>query len=533
MSLPPPPPPPGFHPGSRAHNLDRLKTETFDILIAGGGINGAGIARDLALRSHRAGLGLKIGLIDKRHFSGGTSGRNSQLIHGGLRYLKYFEFDLVREALAERRTLLQIAPHLVEPLPMLLPFYSGFDRYFYGAGLWLYDQLAGEYNIGRRRYLRPDDVANIEPGLSRGGMHSAAIYFDARVQSARLTLENLFDASRLGVAIANYTSAGAWQGRDRDGLIAVPAIEQFTGEQFTIRTRRIVDARGPWEDSGNVRLVRGSHIIMPALNRSENAIAYFGDDGRIIFVIPWGPGNRLSLVGTTDIDHHGTADRVRISNEEVRYLRGVVSRLFPGQSAGSEPLAAYSSLRPLIVSGSASATAASRSHKIWIEDGVLKITGGKYTTYRSMSEEAVDLLLPETRGDCESAEVAVGGNSPEQFRRNLSQAPSLAARYGREPAGLASLTRLFGCQTPAMLEAGGVVAWAVQHEMAMRLADVMFVSTYWGHEDHWTAEKLEPLAREMQRRLGWTAGRMQEEIALTMDLARMPGAVSSSEHEPA
>ena len=134
-------PPPGFHPGTRARNLDRLKNETFDILIVGGGINGAGIARDLALRSQRAGLELNIALIDKRHFSSGTSGRNSQLIHGGLRYLKYLEFDLVREALEERRTLLRIAPHLVEPLPMLLPFYSGFDRYFYCCiGEWPLDQ---------------------------------------------------------------------------------------------------------------------------------------------------------------------------------------------------------------------------------------------------------------------------------------------------------------------------------------------------------------------------------------------------------
>ena len=512
-------PPPGFLPGSRTRNLDRLQGETFDILIAGGGINGAGIARDLALRSQRAGLGLNIGLIDKRHFSGGTSGRNSQLIHGGLRYLKYFEFDLVREALQERRTLLQIAPHLVEPLPMLLPFYSGFDRYFYGAGLWLYDTLAGEYNIGRRRYLRPDDVAAIEPGLARTGLHSAAIYFDARVNSARLTLENLFDASRLGVAIANYTAAGAWR-RAPDGF-EVPVTEQFTGRRFDIRARRIVDARGPWEDSGNVRLVRGSHIIVPSLNRSENAIAYFGDDGRIVFVIPWGPGHRLSLVGTTDIDHGGTADSVRISNEEVRYLRGVVARLFPGQP-DVEPVAAYSSLRPLIVSCSASATAASRSHKIWIEDGVLKITGGKYTTYRSMSEEAVDLLLPETRGDSQTASLSVGGNTPEHFRDALSQAPALAARYAREPAGVAGLTRLFGRQTAAMLESGGVLAWAAKHEMAMRLADVMFVSTYWGHEQAWTTETLGPLAREMQRHHGWSEERVAEEIRLTLDLARLP-----------
>jgi glycerol-3-phosphate dehydrogenase len=504
---------------SRARNLERLRTETFDVLIVGGGINGAGIARDLALRSRRARLGLKIALIDKRHFSSGTSSRNSQLIHGGLRYLKYFEFDLVREALEERRTLLEIAPHLVEPLPMLLPFYSGFDRYFYGAGLWLYDQLAGDRNIGRRRYLRPDDVAGIEPGLNRAGMHSAAIYFDARVHSARLTLENIFEAAHLGVAIANYTEAGVW-----DASGHVPATDYFTGERFPIRARRIVDARGPWEDSGNVRLVRGSHIIVPALNRSENAIAYFGEDGRIIFVIPWGPDNRLSLVGTTDIDHHGTADDVRISAEEVKYLRGVIARLFPSQAA-VEPVAAYSSLRPLIVSGSASATAASRSHKIWMEGNVLKITGGKYTTYRSMSEEAVDMLLPGTRGDCETATIAVGGNTPAQFRRDLSRAPELAAKFGRDTADVVRLTRLFGRQTEAMLEEGGVIAWSVRHEMAMRLPDVLFVSTYWGHERHWTAETLEPLAREMERQLGWSGERKQHEIRLTLELARMPGAV--------
>lgn len=521
------PPPPGFDAGSRARNLDRLEADLFDILIVGGGINGAGIARDLAMRSRRAGLGLKIGLIDKRHFSGGTSGRNSQLIHGGLRYLKYFEFDLVREALQERRTLLETAPHLVEPLPMLLPFYSGFDRYFYGAGLWLYDQLAAEYNIGRRRYLRPGDVAAVEPGLARGGMHSAAIYFDARVHSARLTLENLFDASRLGAAVANYTSSVA-PGWTRDGgVFTVPAVEQFSGRRFDIRARRIVDARGPWEDSGSVRLVRGSHIILPGLARSGNAIAYFGGDGRIIFVIPWGPGNKLSLVGTTDIDHRGTPDEVRISNEEVAYLRGVAARLFPGEAGRAEPLAAYSSLRPLIVSGTGgggpgSATAASRSHRIWIENGVLKITGGKYTTYRSMSEEAVDLLLPDTRGECKTAEVAVGGNAPEQFRSDLGQAPALAARYGRETAGVERLTRLFGRQTAPMLAAGGVVAWAVRHEMAQRLADVMFVSTYWGHEDQWTQEKLGPVAREMQKQLGWSEARVEEEIALTLDIARMP-----------
>jgi glycerol-3-phosphate dehydrogenase len=296
------------------------------------------------------------------------------------------------------------------------------------------------------------------------------------------------------------------------------------GDSFTIRARRIVDARGPWESGGNVRLVRGSHLVMPRLTDSGNAIAHFGDDGRIIFVIPWGPDNRCSLVGTTDIDHAGTADDVAISDEEVRYLSGVVARLFPAR-AGLQPLAAYSSLRPLIAAanGDGSATAASRSHRIWMEPpGVLKITGGKYTTYRSMSEEAVDALIPELRGECETAVTPLGGNSPEQFRQDLLRAPQLAARFQRDPGGVTRLTRLFGNQTEPMLEAGGVIAWAVRHEMAQRLADVLFVSTYWGHENLWTAARLQPLAREMGRRLGWDDARLEAEIALVLKLSRVP-----------
>ncbi|MEZ5401707.1 MAG: glycerol-3-phosphate dehydrogenase/oxidase [Bryobacteraceae bacterium] len=471
----------GIEIGTRERHIAEMAGSALDVLIVGGGINGAGIARDLAMR---AGGKWRIGLVERRGFSGGTSGRNSQLIHGGLRYLKYFEFSLVKEALHERATLVKIAPHLVEPLPLLLPFYRAIDRYFYGMGLWLYDQLAGRLNIGRRRYLAPAEVAAVEPGLAREGLHSAAIYHDCAVGSARLVLENLQDAVRRGAFIANYVQAEPW--RREGGEYAVDIEDSFNRERRTLRARRIVDARGPWETGGNVRLVRGSHLIVPRLNASDNAIAYFGPDGRIIFVIPWGREKKLSLVGTTDIDHGGSADDVRISAGEVAYLRGVVRRLFPGKP--DQPVAAYSSLRPLIVSGNSSATAASRSHKIWMEDGVLKIAGGKYTTYRSMAAEAVDLLAPEWRGRCRTGEERL---------------PDPAA---------------------AIAAAGGPVAYAVRHEMARRLPDVMYVSTYWGHEKTWTAAALEPVAREMGAMLGWDAARVADEVALTLDLARMPGA---------
>ncbi len=454
---------------AREENLARLESEEFDVLIVGGGINGAGIARDLAMRSKDAGMGMKIGLIDKGHFSSGTSGRNSQLIHGGLRYLENLEFGLVKEALRERATLLKIAPHLVEPLPMLIPFYGRFDRYYYGAGLALYDMLAGSQNIGKRRHLTREEARRLEPDLATEGLHSAAIFFDCKVHSARLLLENVFDAARMGAAIANYVEAGEWNGRE------VPATETLTERRFSIRAKKLVDARGPWEGRGNVRLVRGSHIVVPRLTRSENAIAYFGPDGRIMFVIPWGENNDLSLVGTTDVDHAGSPDDVHISTEEIEYLQGNLRRLFPGRPV--EHVAAFASLRPLVASGSKSATAASRSHKIWLEDGrLLKIAGGKYTTYRAMASEAVDLLAPELRGRCRTSEVRLGnsldGVAPEQR-----------------------------------------VKHAVRHEMAMRLPDVMYASTYWGHERKLTRENLLPVAREMGEELGWDERRMEEEIA--------------------
>ena len=509
-----------------------------DVLIVGGGINGAGIARDLGLRAAAAGRALRIGLVDKRHFGSGTSSRNSQLIHGGLRYLKYLEFRLVREALRERATLLRIAPHLVEPLSLLIPFYNARSRYFYGAGLWLYDLLAGSRNIGRRRYFSRNQVAAIEPNLDVKGLHSAAIYYDCTVNSARGVLENIFDAARAGVIVANYTEAGK-PGRQGDGF-EVELADAEGGQRFAVQTRRLVDARGPWEGSANVRLVRGSHIVVPRLNASDNAIAYFGPDGRIVFIIPWGAEKKLSLVGTTDVDHESSADDVRISAKEIGYLIEVVRRLFP-RSGNVTPIAAYSSLRPLAAAGaSGSATAASRDHRIWMENGIVKIAGGKYTTYRAMSAEAVELLAreiaPELAGRSETAARPLGGNSMEAFSALKARGVALARQHGLEPDEVAMVIRSHGLQAGAvfaLLPAGGAGGWsrmdlavmryAVRHEMARKLADVMFVSTYWGHERMLGAAQLQALADAMGQELGWSPARVAEEVENTLNAPVMPG----------
>jgi glycerol-3-phosphate dehydrogenase len=505
---------------SREANLARLQEAPLDVLILGGGINGAGIARDLALRNGRAGLHLRIGLVEQRHFASGTSGKNSQLIHGGLRYLKNLELGLVSEALRERATLLEIAPHLVRPQPFLIPMYSWFARLFYGTGLAIYDALAGVRTLQRHRSLTRDQVVRLEPDLATTDLRAGAIFFDAHVHSARFVLENIFDAAHNGAIVVNYVRA------ERVGPGAVNLHDSLTGRSFESHAKKIVDATGPWADEDSLRLVRGSHIVVPRLNRSDNAIAYFEPSGRIVFVIPWGERGDLSLVGTTDIDHTAGPDNVHISPDEVDYLLSVVKRLYP-RSGDLRPISTFSSLRPLVRDHSSPPTKVSRGHRIWNSaDGILHVSGGKYTTYRTMSEEAVDKIAPELAHMHATAITPLRGNSRERIDGLLASVPRLATVHGLPKEDLVRLIGLYGGQTDLLLsflpqdEAvlsrlnRARIAFAVEQEMAQRLPDLMFVSTYWGYEERWTTESLEPYAAEMAKPLGWNAVRMRQEIEL-------------------
>ncbi|MGI8991505.1 MAG: glycerol-3-phosphate dehydrogenase/oxidase [Bryobacteraceae bacterium] len=453
-------------PVSRERNIERLKREEFDVLILGGGINGAGIARDLALRSAQNKIPLRVALIEKNHFSSGTSGKNSQLIHGGLRYLKNLEFGLVRESLRERSTLLKIAPHLVHPQPFLVPVYDRIAGVYLGAGLWAYDLLAGKRNIARHRRLSRMEVETMQPDLAREGLRGGLLFHDAQVNSARLVLENVFDAERLGAAVANYVE---WDGTE--------AIDSLTKERFSIQAGKVVNATGAWSSGAPLRLVRGSHIVIPRVTRSANqgdeAIAYFEPSGRVVFLIPW--GNLTTLVGTTDVDHTSGPDDVHVTAGEIEYLQGIVRRLFPLVETVA-PISTFSSLRPLVRDGSDSPTTTSREHRIWqSEDGVVHVAGGKYTTYRAMSEEAVDKICgdiaPALAGKCSTA------------------ATPLVERRGSDP-----------------------VAFAVTDEMARHLSDVLHIATYWGYERRWSVDELVAIARRMAGPLNWSEARIDREV---------------------
>jgi glycerol-3-phosphate dehydrogenase len=452
----------------REANLARLQNEQWDVLVVGGGINGAGIARDLMLR----GAGLKVALVEKHHFASGTSGRNSQLIHGGLRYLKYFDFGLVSDALRERATLLRIAPALVRPLEFLIPCYGRFDRWFYGAGLTLYDALAQYRSLGHHRALSGPEAARLEPELASDGLRAGLLFFDGRVNSARLVIENILDAEARGACVVNYAALS-----QVGGDLSID--DTLGGGSFPIRARKVVDATGAWSSGGQLRLVRGSHLIYARIQHGREAIAYFDEQGRIVFLIPWGENDDLTLVGTTDIDHTGGPENVHISQSEKDYLKGIVRRLFP--DCKSEPVTSYSSLRPLLAESGRSATATSREHRIWeTRDGVLHISGGKYTTYREMSEELVDTLL-----------------------RDIAPGRDLPCR---------TAVTLLNTETPPR-EIAARVRMAVEREFARKLQDVLYVSTYWGHERHMDREWLSPIAREMGSLLGWSEGRVASELS--------------------
>ena len=261
-------------PDPRPQQIQRLRTTPLDVLVLGGGINGAGVIRDLALRARRAGQPLQVGLLEQKHFASGTSGKNSQLIHGGLRYLKYLQVHLVRESLHERSVLLRIAPRYVKPLAFLLPMYGIKSRLIYGTGLRLYDWLAGADGIAHHQMLHKRDVAQIEPELAADGLSAAAIFYDCGVASARFVVEKILDAMANGALAANYVRADAWE-RSADGLWRVQCTDTLAGEQFELRTRKLVDARGAWSDGDSLRLVRGSHIVIPRVSASDHAIAHF------------------------------------------------------------------------------------------------------------------------------------------------------------------------------------------------------------------------------------------------------------------
>jgi glycerol-3-phosphate dehydrogenase len=365
-----------------------------DLLVIGGGINGAGIARDAA------GRGLSVVLVERGDLASATSSSSSKLIHGGLRYLEQYEFRLVAEALAERETLLRVARHLVWPARFIAPYVPQLrPRWMIRVGLFLYDHLA-------RRSLLPGSSAvrlDSPPYASglKGDLRHGFVYSDCRVDDARLVVCNAQDAARRGARVLVRTECRSAQRRP-DGWRA----ELSNGER--VEARALVNAAGPWvkevlnsrlrhPTTDNVRLVRGSHIVLPRLYEGEHAFILQNDDRRVVFMIPY--EERFTLVGTTDLPQEALVEAPRATDAEVEYLCRAVNRYLARPVSPAEVIWRYAGVRPLYDDGTADPSAVTRDYVLEVEDDagqapVLSVFGGKITTFRRLAEHALEKLAP-------------------------------------------------------------------------------------------------------------------------------------------
>ncbi|MDQ6885799.1 MAG: glycerol-3-phosphate dehydrogenase [Gemmatimonadota bacterium] len=388
------------HRARRSADLDALAQREFDLVVIGGGITGAGIARDAALR------GLSVALLEASDFASGTSSRSSRLIHGGLRYLEHGHLGLVLESSRERRVLLRIAPHLVRPLAFTWPVYSGarVARWRLGAGLVLYDALAGFQNVRNHRRLTVTDVTKLEPALSRDGLRGGARYFDAATDDSRLTLANALAAAAAGGLVLNHVAARDLV-MDGDIVRGVVAEDRVSGRQMQVRAAIVVSAAGPWADAVRglaqvtgapmVRTSKGVHIAVARsrIGNREALTVLSPVDERVMFILPDGA---LTIVGTTETEYHGPPEEVRSTEADIAYLLQSANHYFPSaRLERADVVSAWAGIRPLVAGGSRDAGTVSREHEISrIAPGLIGITGGKLTTYRTMAAEVVDAAYP-------------------------------------------------------------------------------------------------------------------------------------------
>lgn len=481
--------------------METMDKTDCDLLVVGGGINGAGIARDAA------GRGLSVVLCEKDDLASHTSSSSSKLIHGGLRYLENYEFGLVRKALIEREVLLRSAPHIMWPLRFVMPIDKGQrPAWMLRAGLFLYDMLArrellpGSHGIDLRQH---ETGKPLKPEFSRG-----FVYSDGWVDDARLVVLNAVDAAQNGAQIFTGTLCESAQ---RQGERWIAHLRQ--GERrFTVNARCLVNAAGPWTahflqtaahqpSTKSLRLIKGSHIVVKRLFDHPCAYIFQHPDGRIVFAIPY--EHDFTLIGTTDIDYHGDTDKVAIDQEEIAYLCELSSRYFRKPITPADVVWSYSGVRPLVEDEAAKASAVTRDYRLELDAQnapLLSVFGGKITTFRKLAEEAVDLLAPfvnTTRGAWTEDACLPGGDlfGPrpqnravlgfDQYVHGLQQAyswlpPRLVARYARAYGTRISMLVGERRTVPEMGDEiapglfGAEVAYLMRHEWATCAADILW-----------------------------------------------------------
>lgn len=480
-----------------------MTKKVYDLAIIGGGINGCGIARDAA------GRGLSVFLCEQGDLANGTSSASTKLIHGGLRYLEYYEFRLVREALREREVLLNAAPHIIWPLRFILPHHKGLrPSWLIRLGLFLYDHLGG------RKLLPPTsslDLLRDEAGQVLKQNYSKGFeYSDCWVMDSRLVVLNAMAAREKGADIRTHTpllsairTGKQWQ---------LQMYDTKTEQEYTVHANVLVNASGPWLDelmpkissikrSKQIRMVKGSHIIVKQLFEHDRAYIFQNSDGRIVFAIPY--ENEFTLIGTTDVDFNGNPSEVAISEDEVDYLCKAASEYFTHDVEKKDVVSSFSGIRPLFDDGKNKAQAATRDYVLQLDSGeneppLLSIYGGKITTYRKLAESVIEKLqpyLPDSKGEWTETECLPGGDfHPNEFDSEISSllvqspflSPTLATHLVRHYGSLAkkmtaNITSKEELGTPFGHELYGFeVDYLIEQEWAESSDDILWRRTRMG-----------------------------------------------------
>jgi glycerol-3-phosphate dehydrogenase len=544
---------------ARAQALETLAREHFDIAVIGGGITGAGVALDAASR------GYSVALLERADYAAGTSSRSSKLVHGGLRYLQHFDLGLVREALLERQLLVALAPHLVRPLPIVVPAFDGarLDR-LVGVGLNLYDVMSVERRRGRRasavnwspdrhRVISGAEVLELLPALGAREPTSGYLFYDCQTDDVRLVLTVLGEAERFGAVCANGLAVEELvveNGR-ATGLRARDSAGGRPGEAIVVRATHVVNATGVWADRlrpdelhdeaevPQIRPSRGTHIIFSDTDVPLRAGAIVpAGGGRTIFALPW-LGH--TLVGTTDNDYEGDLEHVLPADEDIDYLLHAVNEFF-GTALGRERIAgAFAGVRPLISStDSKSSVDISRKAELYeTSSGMVTITGGKLTTWRRMAKMTVDRIVESDARDapCRTHEIPLGqAIEPGELERVAgvveSAYASLAARYGHQAVDVlriaAERPQLAAPIVEGLPDLLAEAVHGVRREQARGIGDVLLRRTRLGllaARQVTAADTLERVAAALAEELGWDAARRAAEIARFQDEAAAEGIV--------
>ncbi len=519
-----------------------LEAQTVDAIIVGGGMAGAGVARELALR------GLSGILVEKGDFASGTTSRSSKLIHGGLRYLELFDFGLVRESLRERETLARLAPQLTRPLPFLVPVHTRGTRSLIKVrlGIRLYDLLTPGKRTPRYRTLGREEALALEPTLRPDDLVGAGYYFDDLLLSPeRLCLENVLSARRAGAVTVNYAQAEEFRPRPGGGW-SVRVRDLVGGDVVTLAGRVVINATGPWVDrvreragiweNGRrlLRTTKGAHLVLPRL--TERAVYLSTQDDRMVFVIPW---REFSLVGTTDTDSSDSPDRVWATSEDVRYLLAETRRVLADpRVAESNIVYTYAGIRPLTFEAGKRASTVSRQHRVFAEgpdDRFLSITGTKLTCYRSLAERVGDEVARRlgAGGPSRTAHRLLDGSDEEagalEVRAMLDvteavrasglepgQVETLVATYGRRAGAVLDLARRLPGGTERLCKsAPEIVAqlhWAVEAELTVSLQDLLLRRTGIGTGPCLGLDCAAGIAARMAALLGWSTRRTDAEL---------------------